>query len=659
MKLTSLCLALLLPSLCTSPLHATDTLTIRADQPGAAVSPTLYGAFFEDINRAGDGGLYAEMVQNRSFEDFPDRPLAWTTLENPTARYVITLDRSQPLNAKNPTSLKLQVDSISGGRVGLYNQGFKGGPEYPRDQPAQWLPKFEAALKTPVNGLPVEAGKRYELSLYARAAGAKGAVTVSLESQAGKILAAHEFTGLGTGWQKFAAELSPGATDTDARLVLSVHQPGTLWLDMVSLFPKDTYKGRPNGLRPDLVNMMAAMHPGLLRFPGGSFSEGHVLADAWHWKDTIGDVAERPGTWNIWGYRSTNGLGFHEYLQLAEDLGAEPLYVAHVGMAEKDFVPVAELEPWIQDTLDAIEYANGPVTSKWGALRAKNGHPQPFHLKYVEIGNENGMGYSWGGGTRADYLPRYTLFYNRIKTAHPEITTIANIHPEPDAPADVVDEHYYPLSDWFFQQASRYDHYDRSKPKLYLGEYAVKKDGGHGNLRAALAEAAFLTGLERNADVVAMSSYAPLFTNPPWERWKPDAITFDPTRAYGSPSYYVQVMLASNRPDVVLPVELPPSSSTPPEWFAVAGMKKDSGDLILKVVNRGGQSKSLAVQIQGATGDFSKGTCTVLNSADPNDENSFAEPTKIATKTSPISANPAGVHEFPAYSVSILRWSRK
>jgi len=658
MKSLPICLLALAP-FCSLNLPAAEKIIVQTDHPGAAVSPTLYGAFFEDINRAGDGGLYAEMVQNRSFEDFPDRPLAWTPLENQDAQFDLALDHAQPLNPNNPTSLKIVVRKIGSGRVGIYNQGFKGVPEYPRDKPAEWLPKFEAAQRQPVNGLAVQAGQSYDLSLYTHALQSAAPLTVSLETSTGEILASHEFTGLPKNWRKLATTLIPAKTDSDARLVIALKEPGTIWLDMVSLFPKNTYKGRPNGLRADLVKMMADMHPGVLRFPGGSFSEGHVLADAWHWKDTIGDVAERPGTWNIWGYRSTNGLGFHEYLQLAEDLGAEPLYVAHVGMAEKDFVPPGELEPWIQDTLDAIEYANGPVTSKWGAWRARNGHPQPFHLKYVEIGNENGMGYSWGGGTRTDYLPRYRMFYNRIKAAAPDIITIANIHSEPDAPAEVVDEHYYPTADWFFNQASRYDHYDRRQPKLYLGEYAVKKDGGHGNLRAALAEAAFLTGLERNADVVLMSSYAPLFTNPSWERWHPDAITFDPTRVYGSPSYYVQVLFASNRPDVVLPVELPTSATNPPTLFAVAGLRKDSGDVILKVVNSSAQSISIPVELAGLSKAFSHGTCTVLHGASLDDENSFVEPTKIAAKRSTLAARFPLSHEFPAFSISILRWSRQ
>ncbi|HBF34071.1 TPA: hypothetical protein DDW35_05865 [Candidatus Sumerlaeota bacterium] len=384
------------------------------------------------------------------------------------------------------------------------------------------------------------------------------------------------------------------------------------------------------------------------------------MADAWRWKDTIGDVAERPGNWNIWGYRSSNGLGFHEYLQMAEDLGAEPLFVAHVGMSEKDFAPMDKLEPWIQDVLDAIEYANGAETSKWGALRAKNGHPKPFNLKYVEIGNENGMGYSWGGGTRQDYLPRYQAFYERIKAAYPSIVTIANIHTEPDVSAEVVDEHYYENADWFFKAAvDRLDKYDRKKPKIYMGEYAVKNDGGNGNMRGALGEAAFLTALERNADVVTMTSYAPFFTNPEWQRWQPNAVTFDNARVYGAPSYHVQALFGSNRPDVTLPTKLSSSALPVPTFFAVAGLKKDKGDLILKVVNSSDKAESATVQLEGLQGKLGKGICTTLSAHSLTDENTFDQPKKVAPKTSDLPAYAVGcTHEFPPYSVTILRWTR-
>ena len=639
-------------------------LTVHLDMPGAVVSPTLYGAFFEDINRAGDGGLYAELVQNRSFED-NESLIAWTpfaysnAVTSSSAAATFSLDKSSPLNANNPTSLAITIAKPCHGRVGVFNQGFKGivaKGKFPESS-GEWRQKFAEAQRQPVNGLAVVAKKKYDFSVYARAHDFSGKLTVSLETQSGEVLAQKQIRGVGKDWKKFALTLSPKKSDNDARLVISADQPGTLWLDMVSLFPRDTWR---NGglLRADLAQMMADMKPGLLRFPGGSYSEGHVLAHAWRWKETIGDVAQRPGNWNIWGYRSTGGLGYHEYLQLAEDLDAEPLFVAHVGMAEKDFVPMNELEPWIQDVLDAIEYANGPVTSKWGALRAKNGHPKPFNLKYVEIGNENGMGYSWGGGTRADYLPRYQAFYERIKAAYPDIITIANIHTEPDVPAEIVDEHYYEDSEWFFKAATLYDHYDRAKPKLYLGEYAVRKNAGRGNLRAALAEAAFLTGLERNADAVLMSSYAPLFTNPHWEKWRPDAIVFDNTRCYGTPSYHVQAMFAANRPDVVLPVSLPDANGRQ-QLFAVAGLKQPSGDLILKVVNRDSQPQSVNLRLAGLAGKFSRGVSTTLAGASLTDENTFDEPEKISPKISALPAfEPGGSYTFAPYSVTVLRWSK-
>jgi alpha-L-arabinofuranosidase len=635
-------------------------LIIQADRPGVTVCPELYGVFFEDINRAGDGGIYAEKIQNRSFEDHPT-PIAWTPLESPGASVGFTLDKTLPLNADNPTSLKIHIEKTGSGRVGLFNQGFKGiTAGKSMDASPAWITKFETAQRGTTHGIAVQAGKEYSGSLYVRQQGFRGRLTISLESRNGEILAKQSLGEISEEWKKFEFVLMPEKSETDARLVIFTTDTGTLWLDMVSLFPKETYKNRPNGLRPDLVKMMETLRPGIFRFPGGSFSEGHILADAWKWKETLGDVATRPGSWNIWGYRSTNGLGFHEYLQLAEDLGAAPLFVAHVGMSEKDFVSIGQLDPWVQDLLDAIEYANGPVSSKWGALRAQNGHPAPFHLKYVEIGNENGMGYSWGGGNRADYLPRYKAFYDRLKATHPEIVTIANIHTEPDVPADVVDEHYYKSSDWFFKAATLYDNYDRKKPKIYVGEYACFNDAGRGNLRAALSEAAFMTGLERNADVVSMSSYAPLFTNPQWEKWKPSAAVFDNLSVYGTPSYYVQAMFASNRSDVILPVASPATSGTSPPLFAVAGLKKDSGDLILKVVNRSSAPEMLEIRLEGLQTGFSGGICTELTSASLEDENSFNDAEKICPKTTPLPAfNEKYNRTFPPFSVSVLRWNVK
>ena len=319
--------------------------------------------------------------------------------------------------------------------------------------------------------------------------------------------------------------------------------PGTIWLDQVSLFPKKTLKGRPNGLRPDLAEMLAAMKPSFNRFPGGCYVEGNRLANAFRWKNSIGDLAERPGHWNLWGYRSTDGLGYYEYLQLCEDIGAEPLFVINCGMAHEDSVPNDKLGPWIQDALDAIEYANGPADSPWGSLRAKAGHPRPFKLKYMEIGNEN------GGPVYEDH---YRQFHDAIKAKYPEMVLVAN-SPVRSRPMDVLDEHYYDSPEFFMRNATRYDTYDRKKsPKIYVGEYAVTQGCGKGNLRAAVGEAAFMTGMERNSDIVVMASYAPLFVNCGWRQWNPDAIDFDNSRVYGTPSYHVQKMFSANRGNVVL-----------------------------------------------------------------------------------------------------------
>ena len=648
--------SILLLALLAGALPAAE-LTIHADRPGIPVAPTLYGLFFEDINRAGDGGLYAEMVQNRSFEDHPTFPVAWTILDNSNAFYSVNLDFSKPINATNPLSLKLHIKSISSGRVGVFNQGFKGVQAGKTvNMTSKWLEQFNKAQEDTANGMSLRAGASYLLSVHARAEKFTGTLTVSLESRSGKVLAKQAFQGLDDTWKRFNAVLTPTDTDSDARLVLATDTTGTLWFDMVSLFPKDTWKGRPHGLRPDLMELMVAMKPGLFRFPGGSFSEGFTMMNAWKWKETLGDVAQRPGGWNIWGYRSTNGLGFHEYLQMSEDLGAEPLYVAHIGMAEKDLVPLNRLQPWIQDALDAIEYANSPVTSTWGAKRAAAGHPKPFNLKYIEIGNENGMSYAWGGGTREDYLPRYRSFFERIKKLHPEIITIANIHTEKYVPAEIVDEHYYETPEWFFKSASKYDAYDRTKPKIYVGEYAAQRGNvGHGNLAAALGEAAILTGLARNADVVLMSSYAPLFTNPQWARWNPDAIVFDNIRAYVTPSYHVQVLFAGNRPDTSLAVE----RGSAADLFACAGTTK-AGDLIVKLVNRSENTESVTLKLPGSTGQFAAGTVTTLTGSAMDADNSFAHPTAIAPAAQAIPAFTDGaIYPCPPRSLTVLRWPAK
>jgi alpha-L-arabinofuranosidase len=336
-------------------------------------------------------------------------------------------------------------------------------------------------------------------------------------------------------------------------------------MDMVSLFPKETFKGRENGIRKDLGQMIADMKPAFVRFPGGCYVEGNLMANAFRWKKSIGDIAERSGHMGIWGYYSTGGLGYHEYLQFCEDLGAEPLFVINCGMAHGDSIPMDQLQEYVQDALDAIEYANGPVDSKWGSLRAKAGHPKPFHLKMIEVGNEN-------GGKLYD--ERYAVFYDALKARYPEVKIVANERGgiPTSRPREIVDEHYYSSPEFFMRQARRYDSYDRSNYKVYVGEYATTQSAGLGNVIAALGEAAFMTGLERNGDVVTMASYAPLLVNPNWRGWNPNAIVFDSSRAYGIPSYHVQTMFAKNRADVVVPVAVESPVAPPPTKARMIGV---------------------------------------------------------------------------------------
>ena len=507
---------------------ASPRLIVRADNPGHAVSPTLYGVFFEEINRAGDGGLYAEMIQNRSFEDAEKEPVAWT-VEKSGEGVEVAIDRSSPIDPKqkhNPSSLRVTLPKD--GEVTLINEGFKG--------------------------MAVRDKRQYQLSLMVR--GAVDDMTASLRSREGKELAqpAKIKNSADGAWKKFEHRFTSTGDDAAARLVIACKGKGEVSFDMISLMPRQRWNGMP--VREDLADMVEELRPAFVRFPGGCWVEGETLAGAYRWKETIGDVAGRRTQYNLWKYHSTHGLGFHEYLQFAEALGAEPLFVINCGMSHKEVAPMSAMDEWVQDALDAIEYANGPADSKWGAVRAKNGRQQPFRLKYIQIGNENGG---------PEYDERYALFYDAVKKRYPEMRIIANEwrgRPK-SRPIEILDEHYYNNPGFFMGNADRYDSYDRKGPKIYVGEYAVTRDAGQGHLMAALGEAAFMTGLERNSDIVVMASYAPLFANVHYKAWNPDAICFDAGRVYGTPSYYVQQMFATSRPDVTLPVEMTSTELTP------------------------------------------------------------------------------------------------
>ncbi len=772
---------------------APASIRVQFDKPGVRVSPLLYGIFFEEINRAGDGGLYAEMVQNRSFEDAA-APLGWVRVkgEGPLA-----LDKSRPLHARNPTSLRLEAGASAA------SYGFKGAPYRQGVDPAQWLPDFEKGVREMTNGIAVQKRQVYQLSLSARG---EGPVQVTLERPDGSVLAAHEVTGIGADWKRYQAELKASATEPNARLVLAT--AGTVWLDMVSLMPQGQL------FRADLLQHLADMQPAFVRFPGGCWVEGDEMRFAYRWKTTIGDAAERPGLWNRWGYYSNDGLGFHEYLLLCETLHAEPLFVINCGMSHKENVPLDRMGEFVQDALDAIEYCNGPADSPWGARRAAAGHPAPFNLKYLEIGNEN----------RGEaYQERYVLFHDAIKQRYPEMHLILDYVPSTARPSEIVDEHYYNTPEFFMRNADKYDTYDRAAHKVYVGEYAVTRGAGRGNLKAALGEAAFMTGLERNGDVVTLCSYAPLFEHVGWKHWNPNAILFDAARSYATPSWLVQTLFGRNRGDVVLPatVTAPPMESTetraglvgvgtwrtqaefkdirvtqdgkvlfegtkgwkfaggdwkwdgdvlrqsgkgqdprayagkkdwkdytlslkarklggaegflvtfaaPDEkskswwniggwgnsahavemrgldcarvpgaievnrWYdikvelaggrvrcyldgklihdlagqglrsmyAVAGLSQATGEVILKVVNAAGAPAETEIELGGATSVARKARAVVLTSASPDDENSFAEPQKVAPREETIAnAGPAFRHTFPAYSVTVLRLQTK
>jgi alpha-L-arabinofuranosidase len=520
------------------------SITVQVDHAGVAVAPTLHGLFFEDINYAADGGLYAELVQNRSFQH--SQPLySWNETARGGAQGRLTAEIDSPLNTNNTRFLRIQVDKAGNG-FGAFSSGF--------------------------DGIALREGETYLFSAYVRQrTGEKTALRVELEDASGRMIAGEQIGDIGREWKKKELALTTKATVTDGRLVLLATQPGAVDVDMVSLFPEKTFRNRRNGLRGDLARMLADVKPGFFRFPGGCIVEGRDVANMYRWKDTIGDVAERKQNWNVWQdrtspeYNQTYGLGFFEYFQLCEDIGAEPVPIINCGMCcqarQGPLIALDKLAPFVQDALDLIEFANAPAGTEWGAKRAAMGHPKPFHLKFLGVGNEQ-----W----QQQYFDRYIVFYNAIKAKHPDIQIISTSGPHPDdplwrfawdkfrsgTPADIVDEHYYRPPQWFLEHHDRYDSYDRKGPKIFAGEYAAHDSNRRGNLRSAIAEAAYITGLWRNADVVSMAAYAPLFARVGHVQWRPDLIWFDNTRVFGTPSYYVQLMCSRNRPDTSLPVKV-------------------------------------------------------------------------------------------------------
>ena len=533
---------------------------VRADQPGHQIPDTLYGIFFEDINYAADGGIYAELIANRGF-DWPTPTLqAWAKDYRGGGTARITRQSGFPLHPNTAQYLRIEV--IHPGKdkagVGVSNSGF--------------------------GGIVLKQGATYDLKFYARPhRNYQGGLTVALESNTGERLASFRLNPEDwkstqpsqsdrspldpdalANWVKYTAELKPAASVEDAKLVVLCDAMGTLDLEFVSLFPRDTYKQRRNGLRPDLVELLKAMKPGSLRFPGGCIVEGTDLANLYDWKRTVGPVERRPVNANLWGYWQSGGLGFFEYFQLAEDIGATPLPILASGLScqfrKSEMIPLDALDQVIQDALDLIEFANGAPDTRWGKVRAEMGRPEPFNMRMLGIGNEN-----WG----MEFIDRYEIIYKGIKAKHPEIEIVSSSGAGPSGPeydlawdkipkigADWIDEHYYVPADWLFNNTGRYDNFNRKGPKVYVGEYACHLPNRANSLYAALAEAAMMTGFERNSDIVGMTAYAPLFSKIGSTQWVPDLIWFTNDKSYGTPSYHVQKLFGVNRPSVLLPTEV-------------------------------------------------------------------------------------------------------
>jgi alpha-N-arabinofuranosidase len=630
---------------------APASLTVQVNKPGAAVNKNMYGLFFEDINFAADGGLYPELVKNKSFEINPGL-IGWKALGGGFNLDAYAVRNEQGISQNNTHYLRLTTRSGGTGEAGIENEGFRG--------------------------MGVKAGEGYNLSFYARrGAGSIAGLTAVLVGEKGEVLAQAPVTGFGDSWQKYTAVLKPSATQNKAHLKLVVTGQGTVDLDVVSLFPQDTWNKRPNGLRTDLVQLLKDMKPGFLRFPGGCIVEGRTLSERYQWKETIGDVASRTPLINRWNmefkHRSTPdyyqsfGLGFFEYFQLSEDIGAEPLPILNVGMAcqfnSGELAPMGtasttkggpnapaantgdpSLDIFIQDALDLIEFANGPATSTWGAKRVAMGHPAPFNLKMIGIGNEQ-----WG----PQYLERYEPFAKAVKAKYPKIEIVSSAGPSPDGElfdkaskrlgelkAEYVDEHYYALPQWFREHADRYDKYARSGPKIFAGEYAAQSVaiGSPENKNTwdcAISEAAFMTGLERNADVVGMASYAPLFAKVDAWQWTPDMIWFDNLNSYGSPSYYVQKLYALNKGTKVLPVTMPGGAKNGTDnLFASAVADESAGDVVVKLVNYSSSPRPVSINLAGAKGLAKTGRAQVMASADLQTQNSLAEPKKLSPQES-------------------------
>lgn len=616
----------------------TPVINIKATQPVAEIQPTMWGVFFEDINMGADGGIYAELVKNRSFEF--QKPLMGWKVERKKAEEGDVIIQNRQGNTANPRFISIKANNTSKGDLGITNEGFKG--------------------------MGIKKGLRYDFSVLYRHQ--KGSVKFHLEllDSKGNIIGETSLipTGNGHGWKKEAISFNANETEAKGKFRIWFEGNGEIDLDMVSLFPEDTWKKRPGGMRADMIQLLADMKPGFIRFPGGCIVEGIDLANRYQWKKTLGPIEERQLIINRWNvefahrpspdYFQTFGLGFFEYFQLAEDIGAEPLPILNCGMAcqfnTAEVVPVNELEPYIQDALDLIEFANAEPNTKWGKVRADMGHPAPFDLKFLGIGNEN-----WG----PQYVERLKIFTKAIKAKYPNIKLVNSAGTDPSGDrfdylnkelramnADIIDEHYYRTPDWFLKNAGRYDSYDRNGSKIFAGEYAAQSDktvsvNNRNNWKCALSEAAFMTGLERNAQVVNMASYAPLFAHAEGWQWTPDLIWVDNLRSYGTPNYHVQKLYSTNKGTHVLNTTQNGSPLTgQDELYASGILDKKTNEVILKVANVSDKAQVREVTLEGIKKFDIKAKLTVLKNDNLDAANTFENATNVSPVEETIILNP-------------------
>jgi alpha-N-arabinofuranosidase len=618
-------LPLLLAAFASAQAPKTAVLTIHPGQSQGKVSPTLYGLMTEEINYSYDGGLYAEMVRNRTFRSDWSGILDWYLLEKGNAQAAMSEDKGTGPSQALSSSMKLDVQQADANDpAGVINIGY-------------W-------------GMAVRPNTTYKGSFYAKGESGIDSVTASLVgNQSGATLASATVTGIGGDWKQYTYTLKTGAVQPSAgnHLELTVKHTGTLWLNLVSLFPP-TYHNRTNGNRIDLMEKLAALHPAFLRFPGGNYLEGNTIAERFEWEKTIGPLVDRPTHPSPWGYQSTDGMGLLEFLGWCEDLHMDPVLAVYAGysLRGEHVNPGADLEPYVQNALEEIEYVTGDTNTKWGAERAKDGHAAPFHLTYVEIGNEDQFDKS------GSYGERYQQFYKAIKAKYPDLQLIATA-PITTMKPDVLDDHYYKRATEFFHDVHHYDNADRNGPKIFVGEWATREGLPTPNFGAALGDAAWMTGMERNSDLIVMASYAPLLTNvnPGGLQWDTDLIGYDAMHSYGSPSYYAQVMFSSYLGD-----QLPQSSEQGGGSRFFYSVTRDSKNnrIYLKLVNADSTAQPVEIKLEGAS-LAGAGKVVTLSAKDTQATNTLDEPRNIVPVETPLQASGTDLHHtMPPYSIQVL-----